>query len=116
MQTETPTLETHIHGQGAPFIVSGDEQSIIDLAEAMRRQQRIEDAKYIVRHVVTAPARAVGFLAIGIGRAVAANVHEAWENAELRSHDNQYGTDLYARKQRKIIEARTAALVQKVGL
>lgn len=115
METQTePTLETQVHGQ--PFLVTGDEQSIIDMAESLRKQQRVELATHIGRELVMAPVRATKVLLTGIGRAVAHNVHEAYEDWELREHDARYNTNLYERKQRQLIEARTQRLVQKVGL
>ncbi len=111
---ETPTLQTELHHK--PFVISGDEASLQDIAEAIRAAQRREHAKYIMKHVVTAPARATMVLARGIGSAIAHNVSEAYEDWTLHTYDQNNGTDLYERKQRKLKEARTQALVQRIGL
>ncbi len=111
---ETPTLQTELHGH--PFVVSGDEQSILEMAEAIRRQQRVEYASYLAKHVIVAPMKATAVLAKGIGSALVHNVQNAWEDYTLHNYDQNHGTDLYERKQRKIKEARTQALVQRIGL
>lgn len=111
IRMEDLVFETELNGH--PFIVSGNEQTVQEAAEQARSQQRREYAAYIAKSVLVAPFKAVGTIAVGVGQAVAHNVRESYADFELRSHDKNYGTDLYIRKQRRIAEQHTAAIMRK---
>lgn len=111
---ETPTLQTEIHGHD--FTITGDALAVAEAAERLVAQQRREYASYVLRHVVTAPIKAVGVLATGIGTALVDNAKDVWEDYTLHNYDQRNHTDLYERKQRQLREARTKALVERIGL
>lgn len=111
---ETPTLETQVHGQ--PFLITGTEESLIEVAERLRAEQRRQYALEVGKAVIGYPLHVTAGIAGAIGRGLVHGMQEVHEDLTLRAHDRTYGTTLYDRKVQKRIDERTRRLAHKAGL